>query len=140
MLKDNGYVITANVDVNDEVYKAYRTDETISLNEYLRHALEENWIDVTLLDLEGSYTSAESTYQALVARIEELLQTSRVFSKRIFKDMIYNKVISGCQICRVLYEQNVLDPDPLAAADLATGDDKTSYDFLISKIESLEIT
>ena len=140
VLKDNGYILTANVDVNDDVYVAYRTDETISLNEFLRHALEQNWIDVTRLGLDGSYTSAESTYQALVARIEELLQASSVFSKRIFKDLVYNKGVTGCQICQVLYEQGVLESDPLAAADLATGTEQTAYDFLISKIESLEIT
>jgi Cell division protein FtsI/penicillin-binding protein 2 len=140
VLKDNGYIIRANVDTNDEIYIAYRTDETISLNEFLRHALSENWIDVTKLDMDGKYTSAESTYAALVEKIEELLKQSGVFSKRIYKDLIYNKGISGCQVCSVLYEQGVLEADPLKEADLATGNDETAYDFMIERIENLEIT
>ncbi len=140
VLRENGYIIGANVDTNDEVYQAYRTSETISLNEFLKHALSENWIDVTKLSMEGKYTSAESTYAALVEKIEELLKNSSVFSKRIFKDMIYNKVISGCQVCQVLYEQEVLEADPLVMANLETGSEETAYEFMLEQIKGLKIT
>ena len=140
VLKENGYIITANVDTNDEVYQAYRTEETISLNDFLRHALSENWIDVPKLSMDGKYTSAESTYAALVEKIEELLKSSKVFSKRIYKDLIYNKGITGCQVCMVLFEQEVLESDPLLVADLQTGNEETAYQFMLDRIKKLEIT
>ena len=140
ILLENGYLIRSAVDVTDETYIAYKTDETISLKEFLQYAMSENWIDVSKLELSGRYTSAEDTYRALVDRIEELLKESRVFSKRIYKNLIYNGRITGCDVCLALLEQGVIKSDPEAEEALKTGDTVTAYDFMISKIQSLEIT
>ena len=46
MLSDR-ILIRENIDTASELYKAYRTNGTISLQEYLRQALELGWVDVT---------------------------------------------------------------------------------------------
>ncbi len=140
VLADAGYLLTDQMDTTDETYIAYKTNETISLSEFLRYALSQNWIDVSLLDLNDKYTSAEETYQVLVEKIEDLLQASKTFSKKVYKNLIYNQRISGCDICLALFEQGILEEDESAIASLKNGTSATAYSFMISKIESLEIT
>ena len=140
ILLDSGYLIAEEVDRTDPTYKAYKTDETISLAEFLKYAMSKGWIDVSRLGLSGAYTSADDTYNTLVDRIDELLKSSKTFSKRIYKYLIYNQFISGSDICLALYEQNVLDYDEGAVRTLSSGSPTAAYDFMVSKINSLEIT
>ena len=140
VLMDTGYLRRGSVDTNDDVYIAYKTDETISLSEFLRYAMSKNWIDVSKLELSGKYTSAEDTYMALVDKIDELLKQSSTFSKKIYKNLIYNRQISGCDICMALMEQGIVEYDEEAFAKLSSGSAGAAYDYMISKIQSLEIT
>ncbi len=140
VLADAGYLLTDAIDTNDETYIAYKNDETIGLSEFLRYALSQNWIDVSKLSLDSKYTSAEDTYQILVDQIGTLLRESSVFNKRVYKNLIYNQKISGCDICLALFEQGILESDQEAIQKLMAGTDITSYEFLLEKIKSLEIT
>ncbi|MBQ7247914.1 MAG: penicillin-binding protein [Lachnospiraceae bacterium] len=140
ILLDSGYLISSQVDRTDPVYTASKTDETISLAEFLRYAMSKGWIDVARLELSGAYTSADDTYNALVDCIDGLLKGSKTFSKRIYKYLIYNQFISGSDICLALFEQQVLDYDEAAVRSLSSGSSVNAYDFMVSKINSLEIT
>ena len=46
----------------------------------------------------------------------------------------------GCDICLALFEQGILESDQEAIQKLMAGTDITSYEFLLEKIKSLEIT
>lgn len=140
ILLDSGYLIPSLVDRNDPVYIAYKTDETISLAEFLRYAMGAGWIDVAKLELTGAYTTAEDTYTALVDRIDTLIRESKTFNKRIYKYLIYNQLISGSDICLALFEQHALDYDEAAVASLSAGSSIKAYEFMVQKINSLEIT
>lgn len=140
VLVNDGYLIKENIDTSDDTYKAYKTDETISFQEFLKYAISKNWIDVSKLDLQGEYTSANDTYNALVDRLESLLADSETFNKKVYKYLIYNDRITGCEVCLALFEQGVLENDESAKVLLSTGSKVASYEFMMSKISNLEIT
>lgn len=140
ILEDEGILLTDEIDTSDETYIAYKTDETISIQEFLQYALTQNWIDISQLDIGDKYTSSSETYEVLVDKICELIETNETFTKRVYKELIYTQVISGCQICMALLEQGVLDWDEEEYASLQSGTTVTAYNYLKGKIEDIEIT
>ena len=52
------------IDTTDDVYIAWTKDESISLKEYLNHAISMNWIDTSKLDLNDKYSSSEEMIRA----------------------------------------------------------------------------
>lgn len=140
ILVDSGYLIDSQIDKEDATYIAYKTDESISMQEFLRYALSKNWVNVSKLGLDGKYSSADETYNALVDKIEELIYSSNTFSKKIYKNLIYNDRITGSEICLALFEQGVLEQDEAAIAKLQSGSTEVAYEFMKEKIYKLEIT
>ena len=140
VLKSSEILDVDAVDTTDDVYQTYRTDEEISLQEFLRYALTSSWIDTTKLELSEKYTSTEETYQALVARILELLEDDSNFAKKIYEQIIDSGELGGCTVCLALYEQGVLEDDPEAIENLRNGNSSTAYQFMRNKISNLEIT
>ncbi|MCJ7836439.1 penicillin-binding protein [Cuneatibacter sp. NSJ-177] len=140
ILDDAGYLLKDNIDTADKTYIAYKTDETISLKEFLQYALAQNWIDVSKLPLDSKYTSAEETYRILVDTIEELAKSSPKFSKKIYQNLIMDDAISGCDLCLALIDQGVLDKNEDEIASLETQTPSASFDFIKDKIHNLELT
>ncbi len=140
ILEEAGYLISDNVDTSDETYIAYRTNETISLKEFLQYALSQNWIDVSKLSLDSQYTSAEETYRALVADILELARSSSRFSKKIYENLIMDDAITGCDLCLALMDQGVVEWNEEDVSNLSTQTLAAAYDFLSDKIRNLELT
>ena len=62
------------------------------------------------------------------------------FQKLIYKYLIKDRVISGCELCLCLYEQGVLEQDEASIASLNTGSDTASFEFMKTKIGNLELT
>lgn len=136
---NKGVLVSSLVDKEDETYKAWAIDETISLQDYLRYALSQNWIDISKINLESKYSDADVIYDKLVEYICEKLVTENGFCKRQFKYMIADNEISGREICMVLFEQRIVFGTADEKAEVESGA-KTSYDFLINKIANIEIT
>ena len=126
------------IDTSDATYKAWTTDETISLKDYLTYATSQGWIDISSFSPEGEYLDSEEIYQALTAYIIDYLSTDTGFSKLLYKYMLQEDTISGQEICLVLYEQGVLDKNDDDYENLASGA-MGAYDFMINKIYTLEI-
>ena len=139
-LKSAGVLQTSIIDTQDETYQKYRTDEEISLQEFLRYAIRKSWIDTTKLELSSKYTSSEDTYQALVKKILELLGDDISFNKKIYEQMIDGGRITGNTLCLALYEQGVLEDDPDAIEKLTNGNTSVAYQFVRQKIRNLELT
>ena len=83
------------IDKTDEVYKAWATDESISLQEYLTYALSKNWVDITKIDLESEYLDSNEIYNALADYISEYLTEDESFSRMVHRYMIKEGSISG---------------------------------------------
>ena len=139
VLRDTLEVISSSaVDTSDPTYQAWAVDESISLKEYLNYAASQNWIDISVISPDGEYLDSAEIYQALTEYITEYLRTDTGFSKLLYKYMLLDDVISGQELCLVLYEQGVLSKEDEAYQNLASGA-MSAYDFMINKISTLEI-
>ena len=139
LLRDTLGIISKDaIDTSDATYKAWTTDETISLKDYLTYATSQGWIDISSFSPEGEYLDSEEICQALTAYIIDYLSTDTGFSKLLYKYMLQEDTISGQEICLVLYEQGVLDKNDDDYENLASGA-MGAYDFMINKIYTLEI-
>lgn len=144
MLTQNaGILVSEKIDTNDDIYKAWREEESINIYEYLNYAISQNWIDTSKLkdyiSEGGEYSAAGELYQALVNYIVEYLNDNNSFDKLIYKYMIKSGKVTGRQICMMLYEQEVLKYDETAYNALSSGKTGASS-FIRGKIKTLEIT
>ena len=138
LAEKTGILLTGEIDTSDETYIAWRTDETISLHEYLNYAISRSWIDTSLLG-DSAYSSSEEVYQALLTYIEEYLANDSDFDKLLYEYLIKSGSVTGTQICAIVYEQGVLPMDKDSYNGLLSGS-ASAYQWLYDKIEALEIT
>lgn len=139
MLRDTLKIIKSDaVNTSDDTYKAWVTDESISLKDYLTYATSQNWIDISKISPEGEYLDSAEVYRSLTDYIIDYLKTDTGFSKLLYKYMLQEDTISGQELCLVLYEQGILSKDDGMYESLASGS-MGAYDFMVSKISTLEI-
>ena len=140
LLINKGILVKANMDTNDATYKAWKK-ETINIYEYLNHAIAENWIDSSVIqkyiETDSKYSDSNELYQGIIAYLSDYLKTDFEFEKLVYRYMIKDGTISGNMICILLYDQGVLEYDQKMYNQLLSG--YSSYAFMYSKIESLEI-
>ena len=142
ILSDSSYNINlipkSRIDTNDEKYKDWMRD-SLSLREILLYSIDMNWVDTSKLNVNSSYIDRESIYNSLVEYIMNYIGENKAFDKLLYKYLIELGTISGGQICRLLYDQGVLEYDAVTYSSLASGT-MSPYNFIISKIQSLELT
>ncbi len=81
MLRDTLKIIKSDaVNTSDDTYKAWVTDESISLKDYLTYATSQNWIDICKISPEGEYLDSRKSI-ALTDYIIDYLKTDTGFSK-----------------------------------------------------------
>lgn len=127
------------IDKSDETYKAWKTEESISLKEFLTYCISKDWIDITKMDVKSEYLDSNEIYNALADYITAYLANDDAFSRKVYKYMIKNRQISGTDMCLLLFDQGVIKEDPVSYEKLQNGT-LSAYDFMLSKIYSLEIT
>lgn len=138
-LTERGVILNDKIDTKDATYRAWKTEETIGLGEYLEYLIAMSWIDVTKLELNSQYSDSEEIFASLQDYIIQMLDNSGEFNRKLYKYMILNDVISGKDVCKVLCEQGIYDIDPDDEEKLFNGT-MTSYEFMRKRIENLEIT
>jgi penicillin-binding protein 2 len=134
-----GVLINSKVDKDDKTYINWTVNETISLKDYLNYCLSQNWIDISRFHQEGQYSDTSEVYEQLVDFIIDDLKTDNGFSKRIYKYMIKDNLVTGKELCLILFEQRVIYGTSAEKEALESGA-RTPYDFLINKISNIEIT
>jgi len=139
LLNRNGVIVTEAVDVNDPVQVAWTRDENISLNEYLRHCIAQNWIDVSKLDINDKYSDSAEIYDVLLEYIIVMLDKNTDFQKRLFKYMLLSDVINGQQVCMILCEQRLVEITPEDEEALYDGR-LSAYQFMKNRIDNIDIT
>lgn len=138
MLKEKNVLVKDKIDTEDDVYKQWAAGD-ISLEEYLNYAISKNWIDITQFSVNEKYSDSTEIYSALLNYILEELTEDKAFSKIIYKYMIHQNLISGTQLCVILYDQGVLKYDEAQVTALTSGT-ISAYNFIRDKIKNLEIT
>ena len=138
LITKTGILSSDQIDSTDPTYVAWTKEETISLKDFLTYAAGKNWIDISRFSAKGDYLDTTEVYEALADYLTEALNDDKGFSKLLYKYMLHEDTISGAQLCMLLYDQGVLEPDEAAYKGLESGT-KRAYDFMIQKISNLEI-
>ncbi|MCR5196358.1 MAG: peptidoglycan glycosyltransferase [Pseudobutyrivibrio sp.] len=137
-LKNTGIFDAKAIDASAETQILW-TQEQMPVNKYLIYALEQNWIDITKYETETKYADTAELYNDLIDYLSEKLVDDIGFQRLVYKYLLLDDNISGSQLCMILYDQGVLAEDEQTYSRLASGA-MTGFDFMRSKIKSLEIT
>ena len=138
MLKAENVLVSSRIDTSDSVYIRWR-DGKLSPKEYLSYCVQQQWIDISVLNVDSKYADTSEIYDAICALIFEEAATDKDFAKYVYKYMIEKNEISGQQLALMLFEQGVLDFDNTKYEKLKSGKLKAA-DFILEKINLLEIT
>ncbi len=139
LMKDTGILSEAAIDKTDPVYTAWTEDESISLQEYLTHAISKNWIDMTKISGDTAYMDTYEMFSALADYIADYLYEDDNFCKQVYRYMLQEDRISGADICLLLFDQGVIEMNTADYEGLENGE-LNGYDFIRQKIWNLEIT
>lgn len=144
LLMDQAGILSSDaIDTSDKTYIAWTKDENISLYEYLNYAISKNWINLSeILQAETEqekYSDLNEIYGQILTYLEQTLPSDSTFEKLVYRYMIKANELKGKDICRILYEQNVIAFDEGQYQGLESGQ-IDPYSFLVGKISSLEIT
>ena len=139
LLKNYDILDMDEVDTSDSMYVKWVKDETISMAEFLNYCISQNWIKVSLLDLESEYADSNEIFDKLVIRMFEIMEESKSFRKYYYKYMLLTDTISGTDVCKLLCEQKCIDTSS-TDIDLLYRNGISAYQFMINRIQNLDIT
>lgn len=144
LLMDQAGILSSDaIDTSDKTYIAWTKDETISLYEYLNYAISKNWINLSEIPQaeteQEKYSDLNEICGQILTYLEQTLPSDSTFEKLVYRYMIKANELKGKDICRILYEQNVIAFDEGQYQGLESGQ-IDPYSFLVGKISSLEIT
>jgi len=139
LLNRNGIIMSEAVDANDATQIAWATNEVISLNEYLKYCIAQNWIDVSKLELDDKYSDSAEIYAKLLDYIIASIDKNTEFQKRFYKYMLLSDVITGKEVCMILCEQNQIEVSMEDEEALYSGK-MNAYTFMLNRINNLDIT
>ncbi len=139
ILKDHGILDRKLIDSEDEVQVDWAVNEVISIHDYLKYCISQNWVDVSTLDLDGQYSDSDEIYKRICEYTMELIEENNEFQKKIYRFMIENDVLTGREVCKLLCEQDAC-PVPVEE-EIALFEGKIKpYDFMMNRIRNLDIT
>ena len=144
LLMDQAGILSSDaIDTSDKTYIAWTKDENISLYEYLNYAISKNWINLSGIPQaeteQEKYSDLNEIYGQILTYLEQTLPSDSTFEKLVYRYMIKANELKGKDICKILYEQNVIAFDEGQYQGLESGQ-IDPYNFLVGKISSLEIT
>ena len=113
---------------------------SISLRDYLYAGISGSWVDTTKLETEHKYSSADSSFQTLKEYIISSIRDDAAFTKRIYRYLVNQDIVTGRELCLALYYQGVLPYDEEQVQMLTENGADYAFDFLIDKLTKLEIT
>ncbi len=125
------------IDQKDEIYLEW-VDETVSLREFLQHAIAENWINVSQIESAVKYSKSDEIYEAIISNALNELNDNRDFAEKIYYYMVYDKDLEPYDICLMLYDQKKIPEDDYHAQ--LQKKSISTYDFVIKEIENLVLT
>lgn len=138
MVQEN--IISATlIDEHDEKYVAWKNGET-SFSSFLRHAINNEWIDISAFDIKADYYDADEIFDELIDNIIERLKSEGDFDKILYKYMIRNNDLNGNRVCRLLYNQGVLDKKKDKDFRALMDGRLSAYQFMSNKIKNIEIS
>lgn len=139
MLQSNKALLQDKIDKNDKTYLAWTKDENISLKEFLNYCINAGWIDYNIFHSEEEYSDSSEIYQDLVSYIIQTLEEDEGFQKKVYENLVQQDLVTGTQLCLILFDQGVIKKDPEKRAQIEAGS-ISAYDFLKECIQNMTIT
>ena len=133
------YIMSEMGVLKEDGYRKWKEDKEISVRTFLTHAIEKGWIEQELVHSKQGYFTTDEMYALLVESIQEKLTADRAFDRILFKWLIFEERVTGKEVCRLLYDQQIL-PDTDEDYDKLMSGSMDAYTFLKRKIQHLEIT
>ena len=89
MLENDGILVASSIDENDQVYLDWK-DEKITFRKFLRHAINNEWINISSFNIKSDYYDADEIYDELINYIVDALKSEEDFDKILYEYMIKN--------------------------------------------------
>ena len=137
-LKDEGILLANQIDESNAKFRAYKSDK-ISFSEFLQYAIANSWVDLSKLDIGDDYYSSTEIYKKIMNYVFKNLKQDKNFAKKVYYYLIDQGIVSGSELCIILFEQGVLSYDEEQVAKLSNGV-ISAYEFIRSQIRNLKIT
>ena len=137
-LKEEGILLASEIDESNAKYRSYKNGK-ISFSEFLQYAIAKSWVDLTKLDIGDEYYSSTEIYKKLMNYVFKNMKQDKNFAKKIYYYLIDQGIVSGSELCIILFEQGVLPYDEEQVANLSRGA-ISSYEFIRKQIQNLKIT
>lgn len=138
-LYSRGILVYDRIDESDTVYLAWTEEETASLSEFLHHAIEKDWLDLSLLGTNDN-SEEDLVYEALTGFITEDLFEDSAFSQRVYKYMCVSGAITGCQVCELLFDQDIFTPEESVRSSIVNGNNYAAYQYVRTLISEGDLT
>lgn len=128
------------IDSNDENQILWQS-EKMAVSDYLKYAIDKEWIDITTYMKESRYVDTDEIYESLVDYSVNQLLEDNDFGMRTSYYAILEDRITGGQLCSVLFDQGILAGDDADAtkASLANGS-TDAFSFVKEMVRTLQIT
>lgn len=139
MLMKSNVLQQDKVDRGDETYLAWTRDEVISLKEYLKYCINAGWVDYNIFQAEEEYSDSSEIYRDLTDYIIDTLKSDEGFQKKVYQYLIKQDIVSGTQLCLILYDQKLIKASAQKREQLAQGA-VSAFAFLKECIQKLQIT
>lgn len=137
-LKTEGILLASEIDESNSKYRAYKNNK-ISFSEFLQYAIANSWVDLSKLDIGDDYYSSTEIYKKIMNYVFKSLKQDKNFAKKVYYYLIDQGIVTGSELCIILYEQGVLSYDEEQVAKLSNGT-ASAYEFIRSQIRNLKIT
>ena len=137
LLIDNGILDSDKISSSAEIQEAW-SDGTISLREYLKGAIENQWVNIYNLDLDSAYPSADEVLEAVVDVALELVEKDSDFDKLMYSYLIDNHLLGGREVCLILMEQGAVEYTESEYLNIYNGG--STLVFMRQKIGQFKIT
>lgn len=139
LLNSQGVIMQEAVDTSDATYLAWTNEEIISLSEYLKYCIAQNWIDVSKLEFGDKYSESDEIYRKMMDYIIQMVDRNTEFQKLLYKYMLLSNTITGQQVCQIVCEQGMIEVPPEEEEELFLGR-LPAYQFMMNRIKNLDIT
>lgn len=137
LVKD-GVILKDNIPSGDKTYAEWMRDN-LSLRDILLYVVANNYVDTSVLSLEGDYSDGSEIFDAIIKYIETKVIYDTSFTKLIYKYLIEYGYITGNQVCMLLFDQKVLEFDESTYQKLSNGT-YSPYNFMMEQIKEIKIT
>lgn len=139
IVNETGILNEDAVDGENDTYKRWKDKSGISAKEFLTDAVGNGWIAGGMISSGHRYLTTDEMYALLVESILEKTAADNEFEKLLFKRLLFEDRIQGKDMCRLLYDQQILPAGDADHEKIISGS-MDAFSFMKRKIERLEIT